>query len=117
MKRIFIHDFKVSHSKLVFDSIAFALPERDYLNRRVIFYRPKAYNPSTCINHDIIRVNGVAFETLLEEEENQIRGCVHVVDASGIGLNYITVLTPQEAYRITKNAEVSLSDLLLLIKD
>lgn len=45
------------------------------------------------------------FETLLEDEENQIRGCVHVVDASGLGLNYVTVLTPQETYRITKNCE------------
>lgn len=46
------------------------------------------------------------FETLLEDEENQIRGCVHVVDGSGIGLQYITVMTPHEAYRMAKNCEV-----------
>jgi CRAL/TRIO domain len=91
---------------VLFLRFVFALPQRDKLGRRVIFYRPKAYNPSKCVNHDIIRCNGVVFETLLEDEENQIRGCVHVVDASGLGLSYVTVMTPQETYRITKNCEV-----------
>lgn len=86
--------------------MVFPLPQRDKLGRRIIFYRPKAYNPSKCINHDIIRTNGVVFETLLEDEEIQIRGCVHVVDASGMGLNYVTVMTPQECYRVAKNCEV-----------
>lgn len=45
------------------------------------------------------------FETMLEDEENQIRGCVHIIDASGMGLSFVTVLTPQETYRITKNVE------------
>lgn len=85
--------------------MVFALPQRDHLGRRVLFYRPKAYNPSKNINHDIIRYNGVIFETLLEDEENQIRGVVHVVDGSGLSLNYITVLTPQQSYRICKNGE------------
>lgn len=71
-------------------SFVFALPQRDNLGRRVIFYRPKAFNPAKCVNHDIIRANGIVFETLLEDEENQIRGCVHVIDSSGLGLSYIT---------------------------
>lgn len=74
----------------LFCSFVFALPQRDKLGRRVIFYRPKAFNPAKCINHDIIRCNGIVFETLLEDEENQIRGCVHVIDSSGMGLSYVT---------------------------
>lgn len=83
------------------------MPQRDHLGRRILFHRPKAFHPTKNINHDIIRCNGIVFETLLEDEENQIRGVVHVVDGSGIGLQYVTVFSPQETYRITKNAEVS----------
>lgn len=86
--------------------MGFPLPDRDKLNRRVIFYRPKVFHPSKNINHDLIRFIGVIFETLLENEEDQIRGCVHVVDASGLGLSYVTVLTPQQTYRLAKNIEV-----------
>lgn len=63
--------------------MAFALPQRDKLGRRIVFFRPRVYSPSQNINHDILRSTGVVFETLMEDEENQIRGCVHVVDASG----------------------------------
>lgn len=63
--------------------MAFALPQRDKLGRRIVFYRPRIYSPSLNIRHDILRSTGVVFETLMEDEENQIRGCVHVVDASG----------------------------------
>lgn len=48
---------------------------------------------------------------LLENEENQIRGFVHIVDGSGVTLPYMTIFTPKEAVRIVKNAEVSLNKL------
>lgn len=85
----------------------FPLPQRDKLGRRVIFYRLATWNPSKNIPNDVIRCYGVVFETLLEDEENQIRGCVHVVDGSNIGLQYITIYTPHEAYRLAKNCEVT----------
>lgn len=94
--------------------MVFALPERDKLGRRVIFYRPHVYDPSKNINHDIVRYSGIVFETLLEDEENQIRGVVHVVDASNLGFAYMTVMTPQEVYRIGKNAEVSEQTTLMI---
>ncbi|CRL06985.1 CLUMA_CG019986, isoform B [Clunio marinus] len=99
-------DYKIPQLYALIDNgLAFALPQRDHLGRRIIFYRPRAFNPSKNIPHDIIRLPGVVFETLLEDEENQIRGCVHVADGSGLGLNYLTVLTPQQAFRIIKNCE------------
>lgn len=42
----------------------------------------------------------------MEDEENQIRGVVHIVDAAGVNLPYMTIFTPKEAARIVKNAEV-----------
>lgn len=86
--------------------VIFPLPQRDSLNRRIIFYRPKAYDVYKNNRDDIIRIGGVVLETILENEEDQIRGVVHIADGSGLGFNYLTLYTPQEGYRITKNAEV-----------
>lgn len=56
----------------------------------------------------MIKAHGITYETLLEDEENQIRGIVHVIDSSGMGFNYLTIFTPHEIYRIGKNLEVCL---------
>lgn len=42
-----------------FSSFVFALPQRDKLGRRVIFYRLNVWDPKGNIAHDIIRCNGV----------------------------------------------------------
>uniref|UniRef100_A0A336MIP4 CSON000372 protein n=1 Tax=Culicoides sonorensis TaxID=179676 RepID=A0A336MIP4_CULSO len=83
----------------------FVLPNRDHMNRRIIFYRPGFFNPSKYINIDMIKMHGVCYETLMEDEENQIRGFVHMVDCSGLGLKHMTLFTPKEAVRIVKNGE------------
>lgn len=54
----------------------------------------------------MIKIHGITYETLIEDEENQIHGFVHVIDSSGMGFNYLTIFTPHEAYRIGKNLEV-----------
>lgn len=55
----------------------------------------------------MMKVHSVVYESIMEDEENQINGYVHIVDSSGIGFHYLTVFTPHEAYRIGKNMEVS----------
>lgn len=87
-------------------SYIFALPQRDALGRRIILYRPSVFNPSKHCNHDMVKIHAIVYETLLEDELNQINGLVHVIDSSGMGFNYLTIFTPQEAYRIGKNLEV-----------
>lgn len=84
----------------------FALPKRDSLGRRIIFYRLQALNPSKHRNFDIIKIFGTIFESLMEDIDNQIHGFVHVIDSTGFGLNYLTLFTPSEAVRIGKNIEV-----------
>lgn len=54
----------------------------------------------------MVKIHGITYESLLEDEENQIRGFVHVIDSSGMGFHYLTIFTPHEAYRIGKNLEV-----------
>ncbi|XP_063702428.1 retinaldehyde-binding protein 1-like [Culicoides brevitarsis] len=83
----------------------FVLPGRDDFNRRIIFYRPGVFDPSKYINLDMIKIFGICYETLMEDEENQIRGFVHVVDCAGLGLKHMTLFTPKEAVRIVKNGE------------
>uniref|UniRef100_A0A336MXQ0 CSON008996 protein n=1 Tax=Culicoides sonorensis TaxID=179676 RepID=A0A336MXQ0_CULSO len=66
---------------------------------------PGFFNPSKYINIDMIKMHGVCYETLMEDQENQIRGFVHMVDCSGLGLKHMTLFTPKEAVRIVKNGE------------
>jgi len=51
-------------------------------------------------------MHGVTYETLMEDQENQIRGFVHYTDAAGMCLQQITLFTPKQAVRIVKNGEV-----------
>lgn len=93
----------------------FALPHRDAMGRRVIFYRATAFNPRKHLNYNVLRAIGSVIETLLEEEENQIRGVAHVIDLNGLGLSYLTVFTPSQILRLFKNAEVRLQLIFDLI--
>lgn len=88
-------------------SYIFFLPERDYMGRRVIFYRPGVADPmSPTIGYDILTLMTLAYDLIFEDEENQIRGVVHVSDAKGIRMSHFTVFTPQYSFRIGKNTEV-----------
>lgn len=82
------------------------MPNRDKYGRRIIIYRPGVFNPHKHTNIDFVKIHGLVFETLLEDEENQIRGFVHVIDGAGVGFSHLTLFTPKEAVRIAKNAEV-----------
>lgn len=64
------------------------------------------FDPYKFANIDMLKIHGMTYEALMEDEENQIRGFVHVVDAAGVSLPYMTLFTPKEAVRIVKNAEV-----------
>lgn len=86
----------------------FALPGRDRLGRRVVMTRPRVFDPSRHVNMELLKIHGLTYEVLMENEENQIRGLVHVVDVAGVGMPYMTIFTPKEAARIVKNGERTL---------
>lgn len=65
------------------------------------------FDPYKYANTDMLKLHGMVYETLMENEENQIRGYVHIVDCTGVNLPYMTLFTPKEAVRIVKNAEVN----------
>lgn len=65
------------------------------------------FNSSNWTNTDMCRITGLTYETLMEDQENQIRGFVHYVDAAHMGLQQLTLFTPKEVVRIVKNGEVN----------
>lgn len=66
-------------------------------------------------NEDICHIVGIMYETLMECEEDQVRGYVHFGDAAGVGFPHLTLFTPREAVRIVKNGEVNLKNQRILI--
>jgi hypothetical protein len=66
-----------------------------------------AFDPYKYTNADMLRVHGITYETLMEDELNQVHGYVHFADGAGVGFHYLTLFTPKEAVRIVKNGVVS----------
>lgn len=91
--------------ELVNKGFIFTLPERDALGRRIIMYRAKMFDLSKNNNVDLMNTIMLSYETVLEDEHNQINGIVHIVDCSNCGLEFLTLFTPKEATRILKNGE------------
>ncbi|CAH1119894.1 unnamed protein product [Phaedon cochleariae] len=86
----------------------FACPKRDSKGRRVIVTRPGVFDLDKFMNGDMCRIHGIVYETLMEDEENQVRGFVHFADGQGVGFAYLTLFTIKEAVRIVKNGERTL---------
>lgn len=79
------------------------------MGRLIIFYRPGVSNPkSATVGHDILSLMTTVFETVLENEENQIKGVVHLADAKNILMPHFTIFSPQYMFRVGKNTEVSI---------
>lgn len=92
-------------NKLLDLGYMFALPKRDKNGRRVMFYRPGVFDLNEFSNDDMVRTHAICYDTLMADEENQIRGVVHAGVGTGIGLQYLTLFTIKEAVRIAKNGE------------
>lgn len=93
-------------------SFVFFLPERDYLGRRVIFYRTGVSNPmAPNIGYDVLTLMTLVFDLAMDDEENQIRGVIHVSDAKGIRMPHFTIFSPQYMFRVGKNTEVRVNEI------
>ncbi|XP_071521723.1 alpha-tocopherol transfer protein-like [Panulirus ornatus] len=74
----------------------FALPERDDSGRRVFFSVAGKMDPSRFTTAEQMRSMQVGFESLLEDEENQVRGFTYIFDEKNVGLSLITLWTPSD---------------------
>lgn len=60
------------------------------------------------IGYDVMSLMTLVYDILFEEEENQIKGVVHLADAKGVKMPHFTVFSPTYSFRIGKNTEVRL---------
>ena len=74
----------------------FVLPERDQHGRRVIFSQAAAFDSSKYTVSDLMRAHVMTFETLLSDEENQVRGFTYVFDEKDVSWSHISIWTPSE---------------------
>lgn len=92
--------------KLIDSGYVFPLIECDKHGRRVLMARPGVIdltNPNAGI-HCLILLTLTA-EALLDNEENQIRGCVHITDNTDVSLSHFKMFSPQFSMRLGKNCE------------
>ncbi|CAK1588061.1 unnamed protein product [Parnassius mnemosyne] len=94
-----------SMAELIDLGYIFVSPYKDKAGRRVVIYRPGVFDPYKFTNQDMCRVMAICYETLMEDEESQVRGLVHFADGGGVGFPHLTLFTPKEAVRIVKNGE------------
>lgn len=83
--------------------LVFPLPRRDSLGRRVLLIRPKVFDCQKHNFRDMIRLFTITTDFLIEDEVNQIRGFVYLVDADGASLQLLTLVTPKEAVKLVRN--------------
>jgi len=81
---------------LVSQGYIFVLPKRDQHGRRVIFSRAAAFDPTKYTTSDMMRAHVMTFETLLNDEENQVRGFTYVFDEKAVSWSHLSIWTPSE---------------------
>ena len=73
----------------------------------MICYRTGIVDPySPTAGNDFMTLQALVYEIMLQDEENQIRGIVHLVDTSGVKPSHLTIFSTQNFFRIGKNTEV-----------
>ncbi|CAG7819554.1 unnamed protein product [Allacma fusca] len=90
---------------LVHRGVAFALPKRDQYGRRVLFTVGGNIDPELHTSESVMKAIMIVFESLLEDEENQIRGFSHLLDESGITVSHLVLWNPSEISRLIGTCE------------
>ncbi|XP_056641497.1 clavesin-2-like [Diorhabda carinulata] len=83
-------------SEIIGDGFLFVSPFRDSFGRRVIIYDIGKFNLHKFNGVDLAKTFALTYETLLDDEENQILGVTHVANLAGASLNYVPLFTATE---------------------
>ncbi|XP_026475304.1 retinaldehyde-binding protein 1-like [Ctenocephalides felis] len=86
----------------------FPSPIKDKHGRRVVFYIASNFDPYKYSNADQARVHFITYETLLEDQENQVMGLTHAGDLKGAQAAHVSLWTVSEFARIVKWGEHSI---------
>ncbi|XP_018569220.1 alpha-tocopherol transfer protein-like [Anoplophora glabripennis] len=87
--------------QLITNGYIFVSPFRDTNGRRVIIYDLGKFDLDKFNGTDMSRAHAITYETLMEDEENQILGVNHVADLGAVGPSFVTLFSVTEfAYLI-----------------
>ncbi|CAH1171343.1 unnamed protein product [Phaedon cochleariae] len=88
-------------SELIDSGYIFVSPFRDCNGRRVVIYDSSKFDIQKFDGTDMSRAHAITYETLMDDEENQILGVSHVGDVSAVGPSFIGLFSITEfAYLI-----------------
>ncbi|CRK89975.1 CLUMA_CG003703, isoform A [Clunio marinus] len=91
---------------LVDNEVLTVLPKRDKLGRKCLFFKMSSIDPSLPkIGEDLLTLGTLIIETLMDDEENQIRGLNYIADVSNLGLRHAQILPLEVMYKFGKNIE------------
>lgn len=84
----------------------FVSPIKDKQGRRVIIGVGSNLDPQKYTDEDHFKTHMITYETLLWDEETQIRGLTYFGDIKGVSTSHITLWSPTEFARVIKWGEV-----------
>lgn len=100
-------DAKPNVDDLLNKGLLIVFPKRDLFGRLTVLTHLAATDPSIpSIGSEGLSLATMLFETLLEDEENQIRGFNYVLDISNIKLRHYFIFSFSTWFRFGKNVEV-----------
>ncbi|XP_059490712.1 clavesin-1-like [Neocloeon triangulifer] len=67
------------------------LPEKDCFGRQIILTRPKGIDALKFNSVQMARVHSLVCEVLMDDEESQVRGFVHVNDEDGLTMSHLSM--------------------------
>ncbi|XP_072385395.1 clavesin-1 [Diabrotica undecimpunctata] len=80
-------------SEIIGDGFIYVSPFRDTCGKRVVLYDVSKFNLQKFNGADLAKVFAITYETLTDDEENQILGVKHVGNLEKASLNYIPLFT------------------------
>ncbi|XP_067012182.2 retinaldehyde-binding protein 1 [Anabrus simplex] len=92
---------------LIRSGYIFVSPYRDALGRRVVIYITRMLDPQVHTAAHMCQAHMLTYETLLEEDKNQVMGVCHVADLRQLPLSTVTLWDPNEFSTIVKWGEQS----------
>lgn len=99
---------KPNINNLIDNGLLTVFPKRDQFGRIVILARLATADPSiSTIGTEGLTLATMIFETLLDDEENQIRGFNYILDISNIKLRHYFIFSFSTWFKLLKNIEVS----------
>ncbi|KAH0535828.1 clavesin-2-like [Cotesia glomerata] len=78
----------------------FPLPEKDQHGRRVIMSCIGQFDPNKYTGSQMMRAQTLAFEAVIGDEENQVRGYTYVYDFSGLTMSHLSLLSVMEIRKL-----------------